>query len=438
LKNDRHRLAVLGGEPEVHGRVGDWPPIGSREIDAVTDLLTRGEISYYGREGAVAALEDAFNAYHGTSYALAVSSGTAALHSAFVACGIGPDDEVLAPTYTFLATVTPILATNGIPILIDCEEDTGNIDPKLIEAAVTPRTKAIVVTHLWGHPVEMAPILDVALRYGLKVIEDCSHAHGATYKGRLVGTIGDVGCFSLQGKKIVAAGQGGILITNDQEIYERSVLLGHFRARAEESVSLPHLRPFVDTGFGLNYRMHPLAAALAKAQFVELPQRIALRSERLNRLSSLLSGIPGIEPPVTREHVTRGAFYGYKPRYNQDELLGLPIDAYLKALRAEGVEISRPGSPPLHLSALFSGAEYGIASFTHSLPSSRRSYAPGDLPVSERVHKVSLSLPTFTYEPMELVEEYASAFAKVARNRDQLLDVYESQRREAITEGSAV
>jgi perosamine synthetase len=393
----------------------------------VLTLLRRGELSYYGREGAVAELEDAFKGYHGAKYALAVSSGTAALHSAFVACGIRPGDEVLAPTYTFLATVTPILAANGNPILIDCEEDTGNIDPAALKAAVSPRTRAIVVTHLWGHPVEMDAVLDVAQRYHLRVIEDCSHAHGSTYHGKKVGTLGDVGCFSLQANKIVAAGQGGILLTNDQEIYERAVLLGHFRVRAEESVLLPSLRPFVDTGFGLNYRMHPLAAAIASVQFRHLDERIELRRQKLDSFSEGLSSIPGIKPPVTRPYVTRGAYYGYKPWYLAEELHGLSIDLYIRALQAEGVAIKRPGSAPLHLSPLFSGVSGGIDSFTHSRPDSRRQYLPGDFPVSEHVHATSLSLPTFTYEPFSLIEEYLEAFEKVARHAEELNTLEQKQ-----------
>jgi len=416
----RQELALFGGEKAVKGQPDIWPPASDKEIHLIVELAKRSEISYYGREGVCAELEDEFKQYHGCEYALAVSSGTASLHSAFVACDIGMGDEVIAPTHTFLATVTPILMCNAIPVLVDCEDDNEGIDPNGIEAAITKRTKAIVVTHLWGHPVEMDEIIRIAKKYNLKVIEDCSHAHGSTYKGRKVGTIGDVGCFSLQGKKIVAAGQGGILITNNQEIYEKAVLLGHFRVRAEQSVHRPDLKKFVDTGFGLNLRMHPFAGAMALCQFRELDERICLRYEKLNYLTEKLSNLPGIRAPITRDHVTRGAYYGYKLRYIAKELDGLPLDTFVKAMQAEGADVKSTGSAPLHLSALFSGVADGLTNFTHSLPSTRRAYKQGDFPVSERIFDISLSLPTFTYEPYELIDQYVDAFRKVIENAIRL------------------
>ena len=413
-------LALFGGPRAVSGKTLPWPPVGPKEVDRVTRMMRDGELSYYGREGAVAELEDMFVAYHGGGYALATSSGTAALHSAFVACGVGPGTEVIAPSHTFLATVMPIIAANGTPVLVDCEQDNECLDPAAVEAAVTERTRAIVVTHLWGHPAEMDAILAVARWHGLLVIEDCSHAHGATYRDRLVGTVGDIACFSLQGKKIVPAGQGGLLLTADRDLFERAVLFGHFNVRAIDEVTDPVLAPFAGTGYGLNYRMHPLAAALACEQFQVLDERIALRTSKLGLLSDLLGAAPGIDPPRPRAHVTMGAHYGYKPRYRAEELGGLPIDTYIAALRAEGVEVKRPGSAPLHLSPMFAGADGGFTNFTSARPADRRAYRRGDLPVCEQIHEVALSLPTFTYEPDSLVEAYGAAFVKVADHAAEL------------------
>ncbi|WP_411501450.1 DegT/DnrJ/EryC1/StrS family aminotransferase [Bacillus thuringiensis] len=422
--------AILGGEKAVKGKPFKWPPVENEEYAIVKELMDKSELSYYGREGKVLELEEDFKKYHEIEYALATSSGTAALHSAFVACDIGPEDEVIAPTHTFLATVTPIIATNGTPILVDCEYDTENIDPKGIEKAITNKTKAIVVTHLWGHPVEMDPILELAKKHNLKVIEDCSHAHGATYRGKKVGTLGDVACFSLQSKKIVSAGQGGMLITNNQEIYEKAVLFGHFRVRSEDSVVTPRLRQFCDTGYGLNYRMHSLAAAMAVVQFSKLDERIYNRQQRLDYFTKELNSIKGITPPVTRPYVTRGAFYGYKPRYKKEELGGLSHDMYLKALQAEGVKVKRTGSKPLHLSPIFSGINEGLKNFSASLPNSRTGYKSGDLPISEHIQSISLSLPTFTFEPYSLIDEYLEAFYKVSMQWEQLKYLEEKQNKE--------
>lgn len=175
---------------------------------------------------------------------------------------------------------------------VDAEPETGNIDVEDLKKKITKRTKAIVVTHIWGHPCEMDEIMEVAKNHGLKVIEDCSHAHGATYKGQLVGTFGDVSCFSLQGNKIVSAGEGGILLTNSQEIYERSTLLGHFRDRSQQCVCSNFYKQFAKTGYGLKYRMHVLAAALARVSLWKLDERIKTRTENLNYFSKLLSKIP--------------------------------------------------------------------------------------------------------------------------------------------------
>jgi dTDP-4-amino-4,6-dideoxygalactose transaminase len=413
-------LALLGGSPVVFRRTDPWPPDDPDAAKEIARMIGVGEISYYGEEGHIKRLEEQFEEYHDVAFALATSSGTAALHSAFVACGLRAGDEVVAPTHTFLATVMPIFAADGTPVLVDCEEDNEGISPNLIEEAITPRTRAIVVTHLWGHPVDMDPIMELARSYQLKVIEDCSHAHGATYRGRLVGTIGDVGCFSLQGKKAVSGGQGGILITNDCDIYERALLIGHFRVRAEQGVRSAELRPFVRTGWGLNYRMHPFSAVLAAATMSRLDEVIARRQDRQWRLLGRLKEIPGIVEPKVRPEVTMGAWYGVKPRFAPEELDGVPMGLYLRALQAEGVEVDRPGSAPLHVSPIFTGTAVERMPFASLDPATRRVYRPGDMPVSERIHKSAMSLPTFTYEPVELVDAYADAFARLAENVDVL------------------
>ncbi|THV37622.1 DegT/DnrJ/EryC1/StrS family aminotransferase [Glycomyces buryatensis] len=414
------RLALCGGPPAVDVALQSWPPYDARIAAEVDRMLQSAEVSYYGEEGHVAVLEEKFERYHSVRYALATSSGTAALHSAFVACGLRPGDEVIAPTHTFLATVMPVFAADATPVLVDCESDTEGIDPGLVEKAVTERTKAIVVTHLWGHPVDMDAIMAIARSHGLKVVEDCSHAHGATHRGRVVGSIGDVGCFSLQGKKAVSGGQGGILVTDDEDIYERALLLGHFRVRAEQGVRSPGMRQFADTGWGLNYRMHPFSAVMANATFDRLDEVVERRRERHGRLLELLRVAPGVDEPHVGPEVTMGAWYGIKPRYRPEELDGLPIDLYIEALRAEGVKIGRPGSAPLHLSPMFNGASAERMPFAGSPPEGRRAYLPGDLPVSESIHDCALSLPTFTYEPLEIVEQYGEAFAKVADGLDDL------------------
>lgn len=416
----RGELALHGGKPVIEpAHRFQWPRVSEEDRAAVVDLLERGELSYYGREGALLELEDHWSTRLGGRPTLGTSSGTAALHSAFHALGAGPGDEVICPTNTFLATVMPLVQLGATPVLCDAERDTATIDPEAVAAAVTKRTVGIVVTHLWGHPCDMAPILAVARRHGLWVVEDCSHAHGATYQGAEVGTLGTAAAFSFQAAKIVYAGQGGLLASADREVHERACLLGHFRVRSEQDVRGP-LRRYASTGFGLNYRMHPFAAALALRSSRDMPERIAARAELLGRLAEGLSGIDGILPPTTRKGCDRGAFYGFKVRLSGAWLEAGP-DLVARALAAEGLDVHPPGSRPLHLLPMFTDGEVPLRPTGE--PVRMPSYRPGDFPVAEELWRTSLSLPTFTFpDERDLVDRYCEAFAKTAAHLPELID----------------
>ncbi len=413
-------LALFGGPPAVTEPTDFvWPPITAADVKAVTNLLVRGEISYYGREGEVEALENAFGAYLGVPFTLACSSGTAALHSAYFGLGLAAGDEVIAPTFTFLSTVMPLFVVNATPVLVDCEPDTGNIDPRAIEAAITSRTRAVVVVHVNGHPCDMVPIVDICRRRGLRLVEDASHAHGATHDGTLVGAFGDVSVFSLQGAKLVAAGQGGLMLTADREIFERAVLLGHFRNRAFDDVTSDAYRPFATTGYGLNYRMHPLAAALARRQFEDLDAYIDGRNANLGMLSAGLVGIPGVDPPARKPYATRHPYFNYKPLYDADALDGLERGLFLRALQAEGAPVADSTSLPLHREHLFQVADDG--SRTYGRDPHRRVYADGDLPGAESYATRAIRIPTYTDPRPRLMEQILDAFDKVSRARGLLL-----------------
>lgn len=415
-------LALFGGRPAVSQPPQfSWPPIRESDVERIAALVRRQELSYYGREGEVEVLEDAFRDYLGSRYALAHSSGTAALHAAYFGLGLRAGDEVLAPTFTFLSTVMPLFVVNATPVLVDAESDTGNVDAEKLERHITPRTKAIVVTHINGHPCDMDAVLQVARKHGLSVVEDCSHAHGAIERGRHVGTLADVSVFSLQASKLVAAGQGGILVTDDREIYDRANLFGHFRVRSFEEVQAERYKPFAGTGYGLNYRMHPLAAALANAQFERLEEYIEGRQANLNHLSARLDRIPGVTPPVVKPYATRHVYYSYKPLYHAEELHGLPINTFLEALQAEGVPIQKSTSLPLHLEPLFQVDD--DLSGTYGAPGDgafRRRYRDGELPAAEQYAARAMKIPPFT-EPMpDVMEAFAEAFYKVASHADEL------------------
>lgn len=413
-------LALLGGAPTVTEPTDFvWPPITPADVRAVTALLERGELSYYGREGEVEALENAFGAYIGVPFTLACSSGTAALHSAYFGLGLEAGDEVIAPTFTFLSTVMPLFVVNAVPVLVDCEPDTGNIDSAVIEAAITPRTRAVVVVHINGHPCDMEPIVDLCRRRGLRLVEDASHAHGATWNDVKVGSFGDVSVFSLQGAKLTAAGQGGLMLTADREIFERAVLLGHFRNRSFDDVTSDEYRAFGTTGFGLNYRIHPLAAALARRQFEDLDAYIDGREANLGLLSEGLATVAGVDPPARRPYATRHPWFNYKPLYDAGALDGLDRRLFIDALRAEGAPVGDSTSVPLHCEHLFQVGD--DRSRTYGRHANRRIYAAGDLPNAETYAERALRIPTYTEPRTRLISQIVEAFDKVARLKGDLL-----------------
>ncbi|MDT0436442.1 MULTISPECIES: DegT/DnrJ/EryC1/StrS family aminotransferase [Streptomyces] len=412
-------LALYGGEPAVREPLGTATSVSEADVARVADAARRGEISYDASEGLVAELEGAFETRLGQRYALATSSGTAALHSAFFGLGLKRGDEVLAPTYTYLATVMPIVACNATPVLVDAEPDTGNIDLADAERHVTPRTRAMVVTHLSGHPVDMERAVRFARRHGLRLVEDASQAHGAASAGAEVGTRGDVAAFSLQGRKLVAAGEGGMLVTSDTDVYERAVMLGHFAARSEQEVRTPGRVPFAKLGYGLNYRMHPLGAALALGQMERLDRSLELRAATFAAYDAILREIPGLDPAPRQSHVTRHAGYSYQPLYDPAAWGGLPRSVFVGALRAEGVPASVPSSPPLHREPFFTCAETGVETF--AVDPDRHLYRAGELPRGEEYVASAWRLPVPAQAlPADVLAGFAEAFRKVAAGAEEL------------------
>jgi perosamine synthetase len=391
--------------------------VGREEEEAVLRQLRTGPLSLSDRAGVVAELEDAFAAFHGVPFAMSSSSGTAALHAAFFALDLAPGDEVLAPAYTHISTVLPMLHANLVPVLCDVD-DAGNLDPSDAAARVSPRTRALVVTHEYGHICDMEPILALAERHDLLVVEDCSHALGSTDRGRLAGTFGDVVCFSLQADKIVPAGEGGMLITSDARIFERATMLSHFR-RPTPATSERRAR-FVETGYGLKSRLHPLGAALALVQVGKLAAHIAQRQQNLAHFDSRAGTVEGVRPLPTRPGVSRGGYFRYLLRCDPDALHGLPVSRYVDALRAEGVREVTPGSlvRPLHLTALFQTLDDGMyrSGWPRRGPHVARApvYGPGDFPRAESFSAETIQFPAFTEPSTHVIDAYCDAMAKVA------------------------
>ncbi|MFD6072674.1 DegT/DnrJ/EryC1/StrS family aminotransferase, partial [Amycolatopsis lurida] len=273
-------LALLGGTPVISepGPHFSWPPLDDHTDLRVLAQLQRS-ISIYNRSGVISELETALEDYFGVRHAVLTSSGTAALHSAYVAAGVGPGDEVIVPAYTFLATVTPLLHLGAIPVLAD-SDGTGNLSVADVAARITPKTVAVMATHLWGVPADIAGLRALADEHNLLLLEDGSHAHGAAVAGRKVGSVGDIAAFSLNGPKPLSAGEGGFVLTNSDEVYYRILMHGHYNKRCKSEIPPSHpLHRYAVTGMGLKFRIHPLAAAIALDQLERLDSYLIGRAE---------------------------------------------------------------------------------------------------------------------------------------------------------------
>ncbi|MDP2704195.1 MAG: DegT/DnrJ/EryC1/StrS aminotransferase family protein [bacterium] len=269
------------------------PHIGEEEKKYVVDALEKGEVS--GTSGEyISKFEKEFSNYVGCEYGIATTSGTTALHLALASLNIGKGDEVLVSTFTNMAPCFAILYCGATPVPIDIEPDTWNMNPALLEEKITSRTKAILVVHIYGHPADMDPILEVAKKHNLFVIEDAAEAHGAEYKGKKVGSLGDIACFSFYGNKIITTGEGGMVVTNNKKIAEKARSLGSL-AYGKES-------RFMHEDIGMNYRMTNLQAALGCAQMKSIVQVIEKKREIASWYREELQDVPDIQLPVEKEY----------------------------------------------------------------------------------------------------------------------------------------
>lgn len=425
-------LALLGGPKTVTLKADmRWPRVGEEEIAAVVDALRKSseDISYltsYAGGGPTEAFEQDFCSVIGVKYALSTNSGGAALHIAIMAAGVEAGDEVIVSGYTWGQTVSCILQQNAIPVFADIDPETYTLDPKSIEEKISPYTKAIVVVHLYGQAADMDPIMEIARKYGLMVIEDCAQATGATYKGRRVGSIGHFGCFSIGSGKQIIGGEGGLVVTNDEELFERACLYGCHPARANKVIKDPKRRLEIDNLI-YTYRIHPLAAVIARVQLRYLDEWNEQRRQNCERLSRGLAGIPGIRPPAVREECEH-VYHIYAPSFIPREVEGVSRELYVKALQAEGVPLGLGYvRTPIYLRRRF---QQYHSFFGKGLPWSGRfvarpiRYAEGDCPVTEALcRERELNLGTGAGalgDQSAIVDQYIAAFEKVAANLDEL------------------
>jgi len=361
----------------------------------------------------------------GSKYALGTNNGTSALHSAMFGCKVGIGDEIICPSVTYWASALPAFSLGATVVFADVDQDTICIDPKDIEHRITERTKAIIVVHYCGYPADMGPIIDIARKYNVKVIEDVSHAHGALYKGRKAGAIGDVGAMSIMSGKSLATGEAGILVTDDLEIYERAVAFGHYE-RFGGDIQTESLKPFTGLPMGgYKYRMHQLSSAVGRVQLKHYDSRNAEILKSMNYFWDLLDGVPGIKAhrPAKDSGSAMGGWYAAHGLYRSEELDGLPLSKFAEAVRAEGAPCSPGCNFPLHLHPLFNTCDiYGHGKPTRIANTKRDVRQPeGSLPISENIDKLIYGIPWFKQYRPEIIKEYADAYRKVAGNYRELL-----------------
>lgn len=409
------KLAILGGPKTVKLDQTDanrWPIITLDDELAVLNVLRSGELSI---NPVVAALEEDYRKWLGVNYALAHNNGTGAIHGALHAFDIQPGDEVIVPSATWWASVMPVMHMGGVPVFAETETDCLGLDPADVEKKITPRTKAMVIVHLFGIPSKMNELLAIARKHNIKVLEDASHSHGATYHGKPTGTMSDAAVFSMQANKLLPSAEGGILLTNDKQIWEKAVRYGHYE-RLLPMTDSPNRR-FAATGFGHKFRMSPLSAAVARAQFQHLPERNARRNENCIYLSKKLDKLGCFNTFLAPDGVER-VYFEFLIRYDQTKA-GLPIKDLAKALQAEGALVGAPRYPLLHQQPMFTDGTWAkIARLSGD--AAQRKYDPADLPRTIAGNATLLKLPSFPSASHALLDQYAAAFEKVLAQADSV------------------
>jgi len=342
-------LALFGGNKTKQKPFPSWPHYDDNERRALNEVL---ESRVWWRTPGTKTLEfeKAFAEYHGARHGIAVTNGTAALEVTMVALDIGQGDEVIVPDFTFIATASAVLFANGLPVLVDVDPGSYCLDPELTEAAITPRTKAIIAVHMGGHPADLDRLSQLAQRHGLHLIEDSAHAHGSEWRGKRIGTFGKAGTFSFQSSKLMTAGEGGIIISND-DTFERQARSVHDCGRMPGEWFYSH---FI---YGSNYRLSEWQGAILKVQLDRLEEQTLHRHRNGRLLDKLFAEIPGITPQKCDPRCTRNGQYAYIFHVDARHFAGISTENFIAALNAEGIP-TQASYPPLHELDCFRSGEY--------------------------------------------------------------------------------
>jgi dTDP-4-amino-4,6-dideoxygalactose transaminase len=343
------KLAVLGGKPAKTKDFPAWPQYDRQEENALLEVLHSG---VWWRTPGTKTLEfeGLFAEYHQARHGIACTNGTAALELVMAGLGIGLGDEVIVPDYTFVASASAVLFTGAMPVLVDIDPHTFCIDPEKAEAAITRRTKAIIAVHVAGHPADLDRLQEICRIHNLFLIEDCAHAHGSEWKGRRVGTFGAAGTFSFQASKLMTAGEGGMVITNHDDLEAR------FRS-VHDCGRMPGRWFYSHYIYGSNYRLSEWQGAVLTEQLKRLDEQAARRSKNAAFLNQALAEIDGIRPQSLDRRVTRNGQYCYIFHFDPQAFGGVSTEQFIQAFEAEGIP-TQASYPPVHLLEVFQNGEF--------------------------------------------------------------------------------
>ena len=424
------KLAIAGGAPVRTKPFAEWPQFDEREKRGILDVLESGNWGGYPFPNRLADLfSQRFAAYQDAKHALCAANGTVTLEIALKAIGIQPGDEVIVPAYTFEATAAPVLRLGAIPVFVDVLPDTYCLDADAAVSAVTSRTRAIIPVHLAMSMADMDAVTELAARHGLKIVEDCAHAHGAKWREKGAGSIGDAGSFSMQTTKLMTAGEGGVVSARDDEVFELCQSYVNC-GRASTTDRFQHRI------LGFNYRMTEFQAAILLAQLERLPEQTELRAARAERLSEGLARIPGISLLRRDERLTTQAIYQFVFKYDPEAFGGASRNRFVAALEAEGIPSDGLFYEPIYRSALFNIDPRDFPALqsrgTGDLP-----WAETRCPVAERAayeesvwlpHQLLLGSPEDVDQIVEVVEKIQSNVDELLRAEHRLIEIKQMSR----------
>jgi len=420
-------LALLGGTPAIQNaptkHLFGWPIMTDEDYGAAMEVIKNN--SFSGTD-ITEKFQNEFAEWQGRKYALAFCNGTASLTSAMYAIGLGMGDEIICPTKTYWGSVSQAINFGASAVFCNIDENLS-LDPDDLERCITPRTKAIMVVHYFGYPCDMDKIMAIARKHNLYVIEDLSHSHGAMYKGKKVGTFGDIAAMSMMSYKSFAAGELGMLVTDNRKFYERALAFAHYERNNPNYIKESEdLKPYAMIGLGgLKGRANQVCSALGRVQLKYYDERTAEIRRAMNYFWDLLEGTPGIRPIRVDESTgsTMGGWYNPHGKYFPDELGGLSVRRFCEAVRAEGVDKCwEGGNFCLHTHAFFRDFDM----FNLGKPS-RIAFNDRDVRLDDEKCRPSetrfcFQAPWFKHFDKEWIETYANAFKKVAKNYEELLE----------------